>query len=353
MTENNKFFSNLRDEWTNMISPDEKLELVKKVMCGGGENENILEKFDRHNSAYVEQYRPFHRYLCNRRRGWLGIAWHYCFRRFPLVHLLFPNKDKQYFKNGPWYYEFLEARNREIDFIKNRLEDIQWFYNRVDDVRSKQILAGILMGRITGDDAFYFSGISDLGAFAQYFDYDVISFADNEVYVDCGAYNGDTADAFIRAQKYNGVNFKKIYLYEPDVTNYNHARTRLQTEKRCVLREAGVGKENGVVRFCAKSCRSSHVGDGDSTINIVSLDSDINEPVTFIKMDIEGMEKDALMGARKHIELEHPKLAICIYHKPDDLVEIPRLIDTFYPKYKMKIRQYGRWNTETVLFCYE
>ena len=93
----------------------------------------------------------------------------------------------------------------------------------------------------------------------------------------------------------------------------------------------------------------------DYTPEQEQLDDDINEPVTFIKMDIEGFELDALMGSKHHIIMEKPKLAICVYHKPDDLWQIPEYILQLNPSYKLYLRQYkagdGNNAWESVLYA--
>jgi len=66
----------------------------------------------------------------------------------------------------------------------------------------------------------------------------------------------------------------------------------------------------------------------------VKLDDDMQEEITFIKMDIEGAEVAALLGTQNHIKRSKPKLAISLYHKLPDLIEIPRLIRQLVPEYK-------------------
>ena len=65
-----------------------------------------------------------------------------------------------------------------------------------------------------------------------------------------------------------------------------------------------------------------------------------DENFSFIKMDIEGSEKNALLGAEKTIRTFHPKLYICSYHRNEDLFELPLLIKSFDKSYRFYFRQH-------------
>ena len=91
----------------------------------------------------------------------------------------------------------------------------------------------------------------------------------------------------------------------------------------------------------------------DTEIDIIKLDDYFaGRKVTFIKADIEGMEVQALKGARELIKNQKPKLAICIYHLPWDIYKIPMLIKELNCEYKFKIRLHSRGYEELVLYCY-
>ena len=70
-----------------------------------------------------------------------------------------------------------------------------------------------------------------------------------------------------------------------------------------------------------------------------------------IKLDIEGAELEALKGARETILRHKPKLAICIYNKPEDMIDIPLYIKELVPEYKLYVRHYTNTNDETVLYA--
>lgn len=69
-------------------------------------------------------------------------------------------------------------------------------------------------------------------------------------------------------------------------------------------------------------------------------------------MDIEGAEVGALLGARKTIMKNKPKMAICVYHKFEDLYKIPCLIKEIEPSYKLILRQHEEWPCETVCYAF-
>jgi hypothetical protein len=83
----------------------------------------------------------------------------------------------------------------------------------------------------------------------------------------------------------------------------------------------------------------------------VKLDTYVKEPVTFIKMDIEGGEYNALVGAREIIREQKPKLAISVYHRDDDLIKIPLLIHEMLPEYRFYLRHHTPFNVDTVLYA--
>ena len=93
---------------------------------------------------------------------------------------------------------------------------------------------------------------------------------------------------------------------------------------------------------------------GDTEVEVVTLDDDISEQISVIKMDIEGAEKDAILGAEYHIRNEKPKLLISAYHLPGDLFDIPCLINDIRDDYKFYIRFNGHgclWPCDYVLFA--
>ena len=116
----------------------------------------------------------------------------------------------------------------------------------------------------------------------------------------------------------------------------------------------GLWNKKSVMRIgSGRSSSDSSVSlEGDSKIEVTTLDSEVGEEkVTFIKMDIEGAELNALKGAKETIIKNKPRLAICIYDKPKDIYEIPEYILSLVPEYRFWIRHYTSNNWETVLYA--
>ena len=92
--------------------------------------------------------------------------------------------------------------------------------------------------------------------------------------------------------------------------------------------------------------------EGETIISADSLDNVLGgKEITFIKMDIEGSEVPALIGAKNIIQTYHPKLAISIYHRPEDVYEIPNLLLEYNPDYVFFVRHYSICASETVLYA--
>jgi len=89
---------------------------------------------------------------------------------------------------------------------------------------------------------------------------------------------------------------------------------------------------------------------GEDVIKIDAIDN-YKIPASFIKMDIEGSEYEALIGAKDTISKYHPKLAISLYHKPEDLIQIPYYIKSLCPEYRFYLRLHSYYSEELILYA--
>lgn len=183
----------------------------------------------------------------------------------------------------------------------------------------------------------------------QYFD--VFKPEDSEVFVDAGAYDGGTIEEFI---KWTGGKYERVIALEPLNDMCSHIEERCKTEgwHNIDLQEVAAWNKEESLFF--EEERAGSKIDENGTISVRGMDIDRiveGKRVTFIKMDIEGSERKALEGARNAIQKYRPKLAISLYHKPEDIVELPAYILELVPEYKFYIRHYRSDVCETVLYA--
>jgi len=183
----------------------------------------------------------------------------------------------------------------------------------------------------------------------QYFDPDIVKLSKNEILIDGGAFTGDTVETFI--QQTDGE-FLKIYSFEPEKDKHSEFINKFSMYHNIELIPCGLWRKNSVLKFKAENAGTSKLSEyGNIEVPVTSIDEFLNgKPATLIKMDIEGAELDALRGAEKTIKKYRPKLAICVYHNPLDIVNIPLYIKELVPEYKIFLRHYNKSSSETV--CY-
>ena len=183
----------------------------------------------------------------------------------------------------------------------------------------------------------------------QYFD--VFEPCPEEVYIDAGTFDGETIFDFI---EWTNGNYKKIYSFEPMENMYKIICQKVENAdvKDIQILNNAAWNQKEEIHFKDSAAGSHMDSNGESVVKGIDIDSVVNhERVTFIKMDIEGSELKALEGAKNTIKKNRPRLAICIYHKPLDVVEIAAYLLELVPEYKFYIRQYASNMWETVLYA--
>lgn len=212
----------------------------------------------------------------------------------------------------------------------------------LSDQKSVDLLERIVELRNTGENRLY-----EVFAGRQYYQQDIFDFS-NEVFLDCGCYHGEEIDYLKSLQ----CGQHTIYAFEPDSINYAYLKEKYQDMQDVILMDCGVWKESGELCFHEKgTAGSTIIENGEKKIKVEAIDNIITERVTFIKMDIEGAELEAIEGARKTILKNMPKLAICIYHKNDDLWKIPLRINELSKEYEIFIRQHSLSLSDTVMYA--
>lgn len=220
-----------------------------------------------------------------------------------------------------------------------------------------QAIKNQLAGYGVGEDkiVFYKDYLPYMLEEEQYFDEKIIKLEDKEVFIDAGVLDLETSLNFCNICKKRGVKNYRVHAYEPDNKSFDRCReiVKKYPEYDISLYHAGLWKENTTLCFDMRGDGASRITENSQkeTVSMVALDKSIDDKVTFIKMDIEGAEFAALRGAKNIIQTQKPKLAICIYHKKEDLTEIPMYIKELVPEYKLYIRHYSDSAGETVLYA--
>ncbi|MBR2766122.1 MAG: FkbM family methyltransferase [Blautia sp.] len=241
------------------------------------------------------------------------------------------------------------AIRERITILKENRSDLVWLYERLSDYRSKRVLSNMLLNWLTFDVGLI-TGMKE-NTFPDYFDPDIFAFNEDEVIVDLGAYIGDTALEYIDQIG----RYKKIYCYEITGESVDKMKRKLKLYKNIEIRQKGAAQKAGVMHVSKSDIRSTSNRLAESAgddIEVVALDEDIQERITFLKMDIEGAEQSAVLGSREHILKDRPKLAISVYHSNRDIIEIPKLISSIRDDYRYYLRSHGnQWApSEITLF---
>lgn len=282
-------------------------------------------------------------------------------KKMVLFYKFLPSNIKKSLENFFKSYNFwgtLDEVNEDFDIFKKKAqifkekrEDFVWLYDSLKDYKSKTVLLSILNNYYNFD----LNGLNLVAdkIYKHYFDLDLLPFCKNEVFVDVGAYTGDTVLDYIASY---GMSYNKIYSYEITESMVLYMKNNFSNLPNVEIRNLAVAERVGKLYLDANSTSASanRVKEaGVDAVNAVSLDEDIKEKISMIKMDIEGGEISAIKGVKEHIKNDLPKLFISVYHSNDDIITIPKLIQSYTDKYDFYLRYYGGnlYATEIVLIC--
>lgn len=267
----------------------------------------------------------------------------YGFECFVDNNAIFPYETKEGFSVISFEEYLKKYGDCATVFLGSRL-----YYN---DLWEQLIKCGISKERIVNIGKM----IDDM-SMRQYFDLPYMPHVGDEVFVDAGGFDGRTSKLFIQ---WCGNCYKKIYVFEPERENIVQCKKNLLAENaKFEIIPNGLWDRKCNLGFVENENGTSHIiedmnlDESNSTcVAVDALDQLLDDNVTFIKMDIEGAEYKAIKGAETIIRNYHPKLAISIYHNAEDIWELPRLIMTICPDYKLYLRHYSIAQAETVLYA--
>ncbi len=222
-----------------------------------------------------------------------------------------------------------EIFNRE--FIEKYSEEIEKAYEAIED-ESKCIYAGCLdfmfggnlgaLKSVTSDKDEIFNGIFKLN--------------ESENYLDLGAYKGDTVDELLH---YSNGRYNSITAVEPDNKTFKKLCIHNEGLLNCENINKAIYSQSGVIHFDSAAGRQSTISDKGKEVESITVD-DLNKPFSYIKMDVEGAEYEAIIGGKNVLRSFKPKLNIALYHRSKDVFRLPLLIKSINPDYKIHIRRH-------------
>ena len=251
---------------------------------------------------------------------------------------------------GVYFFDVMgELLNNTFDrpYLEAHKERFGAAYGLLADDLSRSTFEAFLDSKLGGAG----EALADVSRKEQYFPKDILALSDREVFVDGGAYTGDTLLTFMRL---TGGKCARACAFEPDPATAEKLKATVEKRglRNVTVHNKGLWSAPAALPFAVwHGTSASAVSDGGG----VSVEADTVDraapDATFIKLDVEGAELEALKGAAATIKRNRPKLAICVYHKPADLFEIPLFIKSLAPEYRLYLRQHQPVACETVLYA--
>lgn len=202
-------------------------------------------------------------------------------------------------------------------------------------------------------------------AFDTYFDATLIGGPqDEEIYVDAGCYDGGTIKDFV---DYSGGKYRKIYGFEPFPDSYKNTIENISKwgiDRAEILSKGAWNTRSKQYFRIGESLSGSGITQSKSLprnshgVDVIQIETETidavvkDDKVTLIKMDIEGSELEALEGARNTIIKNKPRLAICVYHKPQDILTITQYISNLVPEYRLFLRHHPQFDPYKKLYSH-
>lgn len=218
------------------------------------------------------------------------------------------------------------------DYCLEHAEELQTVYDMLADEYSKKVYANIINFKISGKIHYLMEVTTPKSEIYR----KVIHLTPNEVYVDLGAYNGDTIKEVLQ---FTRDKYIRIYAIEPDRKNYKKLAKYTDGMPNVYTYNAVAWCTDTEVPFATKAGRQSAVSAFGQTVPAIAVDSVLQGKVaTLIKMDVEGCEREALWGCAQTIAHYNPKLMVSLYHRNEDMFSLPLLIQKLNPNYDIYIR---------------
>jgi FkbM family methyltransferase len=223
------------------------------------------------------------------------------------------------------------------EFFNNHYEEIRKAYELLEDEESKKVYLSVLNFRLSGKLSYLLEAYSSKEEL-----YSLINQKEIKTVIDAGAYNGDTAK---EAVEYF-TKLERLYAIEPDKRNFKKLSRYLdsidiETEaiNSAVWSECRAGSFSSSANRNSTLLATASFEHKDDEVSLVTIDSLSLSSVDYIKYDVEGAEKEALVGSYKTVEDNKPVLLVSLYHKSKDIFSLPLYLNATHKGYKFYMRR--------------
>lgn len=239
----------------------------------------------------------------------------------------------------------------DFEYIEKNADKLKKAYSLLADEHSKKVFADQINYKLSGKIEYLKNSETVKNEVFS----DIFLLSDNESFLDLGAYDGDTVREFIAAV---GGKYRAICAVEPDVKNFRKLENNTKDIQNCECVNVGIWNDRTTMMFqnLAGRMSSLSLNENGKKIRPVNVDTVDNiaqgRDITIIKMDVEGVEKEALISGKNTLNTLKPKLMVSAYHKTSDFFELVLLIHELEPEYKIYLRHHPyipAW--ETNIYC--
>lgn len=219
-------------------------------------------------------------------------------------------------------------------YCMEHLPELNAVYHSLADDMSRLVYLNVIQFKISGDPRYLDAVTSEPDEIYR----QILHPSRYEHYVDLGAYNGDTIRELLR---YTNQKYSSIHAVEPDKRNFRKLVAYIEENEmmQVSLFQCAAWCTDTELPFSSRSGRQSVLSANGESMEARSVDTLLKGGrATLLKMDVEGFEREALWGAAQTILHYTPKLAIAMYHRNEDIFELPLLVKKLHPGYQLYVR---------------
>ena len=232
------------------------------------------------------------------------------------------------------------------DFIAEYINDMRPARELLADEQSRRVYDNVLRFYYTGELGL----LDDITTEKNEAFENILRLGGNELYVDLGAYNGDTIDEFLA---HSGGSYRKIVALEPNGKNFEKLKLHCADMERVELWQLGAWSKNTILTFNNKAGRNSAISESGVKTQVAAVDTLLcGAAASYVKADVEGADLETILGMKNTLKSFKPKLNFSAYHRFEDIFRLPLLIKSINPEYKIYLRHHPyipAWDTN--LYC--